>query len=132
MAVELVERFAILVAVVASLAWVQRILVHCVLKGMSAYNILFVDLLLFTFEGFLGMCGENSFNVFLLLFMVFWVLIFAMLCIRVVLYIHLQRYAFMFHGLGKTHRFYIHALQLRCALCGFITYVRKLCKSLDL
>jgi hypothetical protein len=129
MAVELVERFAILVAVVASLAWVQRTLVHCVLKGMSAYNISFVDLLLFTFEGFLGMCGENSFNVFLMLFMVFWVLIFAMLCRRVVL---LQRYAFMFHGLGKTHRFYIHALTLRCALCGFMTYVRKLCKFLDL
>jgi hypothetical protein len=38
----------------------------------------FVDLLMFPFDGFWGMmCGHKSCNVFLLLFMVLWVLIFA-------------------------------------------------------
>jgi hypothetical protein len=39
---------------VASLTWVQRTFVHCVLTNMSACNISFVDLLMFPFAGFLG------------------------------------------------------------------------------
>jgi hypothetical protein len=41
-----------------------------------------VDLLDVPFDGFWGMCGENSCNIFLLLFMVLWLHIFAMLCRR--------------------------------------------------
>jgi hypothetical protein len=45
----------------------------------------FVDLLLFPFDGFWEMCGENSRNISLLLFVEFWVLVFATLCRRAVL-----------------------------------------------
>jgi hypothetical protein len=40
---------------------------------------------MFPFDGFGGMCGENSCNVFLVLFTVLWALAFAMLCGRSVL-----------------------------------------------
>jgi hypothetical protein len=63
----------------------QRTLVHCVVTCMSACNISFVDILLFPFDGFWGMCVENPCNVFLPLLMVLWDLIFAMLCKRAVL-----------------------------------------------
>jgi hypothetical protein len=46
---------------------------------MSVCSILFVDLLLFRFDGFWKMCVENSCNVFMLFFMVVWVPIFATL-----------------------------------------------------
>jgi hypothetical protein len=54
---------------VASLAWVLLTLVPCALTVMSVCNILFVNLLLFRFGVFGGMCDVNSCNVFLLLFM---------------------------------------------------------------
>jgi hypothetical protein len=60
---------------VASLAWMQRTLVHCVMAAMSACLISFADLLMFPFNGFWGMCGENFYNAFLLLFIIRWVLI---------------------------------------------------------
>jgi hypothetical protein len=41
-----------------------------VLTVMSACNTLFIELLMFLFGVFGGMCGENSCNVFLLLVMV--------------------------------------------------------------
>jgi hypothetical protein len=56
----------------------------------------FVDELMFTFDGFLGMCGEDSCNVLMLLFMVLRVLIFAKLCRRAVM---TQCHAFPIHGL---------------------------------
>jgi hypothetical protein len=52
---------------------------------MSTCNISFVDLVMFPFDVFGGMCGENFRNVFMLLFMVLWVPIFATLCRRAVL-----------------------------------------------
>jgi hypothetical protein len=51
---------------------------------------------LFPFDGFWGMRGENSCNVFLLLFMVLWVLTFPTLCKRAVLMLW---HAFLFLGL---------------------------------
>jgi hypothetical protein len=48
------------------------------------------------FRRFWGLCGEISRNVFLLLFMVLWALIFAMLCKRAVLMLW---HAFLFLGL---------------------------------
>jgi hypothetical protein len=41
---------------------------------------------MFHFDGFGGMCGENSYNVFLLMFMILlWALIFATFCMRALL-----------------------------------------------
>jgi hypothetical protein len=54
---------------VASLAWVLLTLVHFALTALSVCNISFAELLSLS-TGFGGMCGENSCNVFLLLFMV--------------------------------------------------------------
>jgi hypothetical protein len=84
MAAKLVDRMAILVAVrrFPSLAWVLLTLVLCALTFMSVCNISFVELLLFLFGAFGGMCGESSCNVFLLLFMVLWVPISVLLCRR--------------------------------------------------
>jgi hypothetical protein len=60
-------------------------------------HISFVDLLtMFPSCVFRGMCGENSCNVFLMLFMVLWVPIFATLSRRVVLMLW---QAFLFFGL---------------------------------
>jgi hypothetical protein len=71
MPVELVDRLALFWwQFVASMAWVQPTIVYCVLRVMSACSILFVDLLMLHFPGFKRMCGENSNNVFLMLFMV--------------------------------------------------------------
>jgi hypothetical protein len=64
---------------------------------MSVCNISFVELLLFLFGGFGGMCGENSCNVFVPLFMVLWVPISATLYGRAVLILW---HAFRFLGLG--------------------------------
>jgi hypothetical protein len=64
MAAELVDRLAILVTVRRFLAWVLLTLVLCALRVMSVCNISFVDLLLFLFGVFLGMCDVNSCNVF--------------------------------------------------------------------
>jgi hypothetical protein len=71
--------------VVASLAWVLLTLVLCALTIMSACGISFVELHMFLFGVFGGMCGENSCNVFVLLFIVFLVPISATLCRRAVL-----------------------------------------------
>jgi hypothetical protein len=59
--------------------------VHCVLFVMFACNTSFVDLLMFHFDGFWGMCGENSCNGFLMLLMVLLVLVIATLCKRAML-----------------------------------------------
>jgi hypothetical protein len=59
MAVELVDRLAILVAV-------RRVL--CVLALTSVCNNSFVELLVFLLGVFRGTCRENSCNVFMLLF----------------------------------------------------------------
>jgi hypothetical protein len=45
----------------------------CAMIGMSACIIPFVELLMFLFGVFGGMCDVNSCNVFLLLFMTLWV-----------------------------------------------------------
>jgi hypothetical protein len=82
-------------AKVRFLAWVLQTLVHCFLTGMSACNISFVDLLMFHFDVFWGMCAEILCNVFLLLFMVFLVPIFATLCMKAVLMLW---HAFLFLG----------------------------------
>jgi hypothetical protein len=66
---------------------------------MSVCNILFVDLLLFRFGVFWGMCDVNSCNVFVLLFMVLWVLISATLFKRAVLVLW---HAYLFLGLRKN------------------------------
>jgi hypothetical protein len=63
---------------------------------MSVCNIFFVDLLLFRFGVFGGMCDVNSCNVFLVLFMALWVSISATLFRRAVLVLW---HAFLFFGL---------------------------------
>jgi hypothetical protein len=94
MAVELVDQFWW--DLVNSMAWVHGTLVHYVVRVLSACNTSFVDLLMFPFDGFKGMYGENSCNVLMLLFMVLWILLFAMLCTKVVLMLW---HAFIFLGL---------------------------------
>jgi hypothetical protein len=70
MAAELVDRLAIWVAqFVTSMAWVLPTLAPGALTVMSACNISFIEVLLFLFGVFWGMCNVNSCNVFLLLFM---------------------------------------------------------------
>jgi hypothetical protein len=64
------------------------------------------------FRPFLGMCGENSCNVFLLLFMVLWVPIFATLCGSAVLMLW---HTFLFLRLGPVG-FFPPCFFL---LCGF-------------
>jgi hypothetical protein len=81
---------------VASLAWVPLTLAPCALTVMSVCNILFVDLPLFCFGGFWGMCDVNSCNVFVLLFMALWVPTSATLFRRAVL---MRWHAFLFLGL---------------------------------
>jgi hypothetical protein len=49
---------------------VERTIIYCVMPIMSACNMSLLDLLVFPFDGFWGLCGDNSCNVFLLLFMV--------------------------------------------------------------
>jgi hypothetical protein len=63
---------------------------------MSVCNTSFVELLKFLFGVFGGIYGENSCNVFLLLFMVFWVAIIATFSWRAVLALW---HAFLFLGL---------------------------------
>jgi hypothetical protein len=97
MAAELADRLAILVAV-------RRFLGMGVAGSRSLRSDSYVRMQNFVrrttsipFGVFLRMCGESSCNVFLLLFMVLWVPISAMLCMRVVL---MQWNAFLFLGLG--------------------------------
>jgi hypothetical protein len=111
MAAKLVDRLAIWWKFVASLAWVVLTLTPCALTIMSVCNILFVDLLLFLFGVFGGMCDVNSCNVFLVLFMVLWVTISATLCMRVVLTLW---HAFLFHGLGYFPLFLVLLGGLHC------------------
>jgi hypothetical protein len=99
MALELVDRMTISVAVrrfPRMGAAYSRSLRSDIYVRMSVCNISFVALLMFLFGVFWGMCGENSCNVFLLLFMVFWVPISAALYRRAVL---MLRHAFLFLGL---------------------------------
>jgi hypothetical protein len=96
MAAKLVDRLAVLVAFRRFLGMVLQTLAHCVLTVMSACTISFVDLLMLLFDDFGGSCGENSCNVFLLVFMVPWVPTFATLCMRAMLMLW---HAFLFLGL---------------------------------
>jgi hypothetical protein len=74
---------------------------------MSACKVWFVDLLMFLFDVlFGGICGENSCNVFMLLFMVLWVLVFATVCRREVLMLW---HAFLFFGLWFFPSFLLFA-----------------------
>jgi hypothetical protein len=66
---------------------------------MSVCDTLFVDLLVFLFGVFGGMCDVNSSNVLLLLFMALWVHISATLFTRAVLTLW---HAFLFLGLSKV------------------------------
>jgi hypothetical protein len=114
MAADLVDRLATLVAVrryPGIVTWVLLILVLCALRVMSLCNILSVELLLFLFGVFWGMCGENSCNVFLLLFMVLSVPIFATLCMRAVMMLW---HAIMFLGLRFFPLFFFLLGALRC------------------
>jgi hypothetical protein len=81
---------------VASLAWVPLTLAPSAVTVMSVCNILFVDLLMFRFGVFGGMCDVNSCNAFLLLFMTLSVPISRTLFGRAVLTL---RHAFLFLGL---------------------------------
>jgi hypothetical protein len=77
---------------------------------MSACNISFVDLLMFPFDVFGGVCGGNSCDVLTLLFiMVLWAPIFATLCIRAVLMLW---HAFVFLGLRYVGIFLLDPLRL--------------------
>jgi hypothetical protein len=96
MAAELVDRLDILVGVRRFHAWVMLTLALCALTVMSVCNISFVELLMFLFGVFGGVCDVNSCNVFLLLFTVLWFPISATLCRRAVLTLW---HAFLFLGL---------------------------------
>jgi hypothetical protein len=65
---------------VAYLTWALLTLVVCALTTMSVCSIPLVQVLMFLFGVFGGMCGESSCDVLLPLFMVLWVPISAMLC----------------------------------------------------
>jgi hypothetical protein len=80
---------------------------------MPACNISFVKLPLFIFDVFGGMFvnGENSCNVFQLLFMALWVPIFATLCRRAVLMLW---HASLFLGLRIFPPFFFLLGGLRC------------------
>jgi hypothetical protein len=96
---------------VASLAWVPLTLVPCALTIMSVCSILFVDLLMFRFGVFGGMCDGNSCNVFLLLIMALWVPISATLSKRAVLVLW---HAFLFFGLRFFPIFFFLLGGLNC------------------
>jgi hypothetical protein len=83
--------------------------------SLSVCSILFVELLMFLFGVFWGMCGESSCNVFLMLFTVLWVPISATLCKTAVLMLW---HAFMFLGL-RLFPFYIFFL-LGGSCCFFV------------
>jgi hypothetical protein len=79
---------------------------------MTTYrDFVFVKLLLFLFGVFWGMCGENSCNVFLLLFMVLWVPFSVTLCRRAVLMLW---HAFLFLGLSFFPIFFFLLGGIRC------------------
>jgi hypothetical protein len=82
---------------VASPAWVLLTLAPCALTVMSVCNISFVDLLMFLFGVFWGICDVHSCNVFLLLFMTLWIPTSATLFRRAVLTLW---HAFLFLGLS--------------------------------
>jgi hypothetical protein len=96
---------------VASMAWVVLTFVLCVLAVMSPCNISLVSLLVFLFGVFWRMCGENSCNIFPVLFMVLWVPIFVTLCRRVV---RMLWRAFLFPGLSFFPHFFVLLGGLHC------------------
>jgi hypothetical protein len=81
MAVELVDRVAILVAIHRFLGIDLRSLRFDNVVRMQHF-VPSIYFFLFPFGDFGGMCGENFSNVVLLLFMILWVLIFVMICKR--------------------------------------------------
>jgi hypothetical protein len=109
---------------VASQVWVLLTLALCVVSVMSVCNISFVELLVFLYGVFWGMCGESSCNVFLLLFMALWVPISAMLCMRAVL---MMWHAFLFLGLTfvRFSSYFAWWLMLG-GLRGTLVFVRAL------
>jgi hypothetical protein len=101
MAAQMIDRMGIWWQFVASLACMMQTLAHCGVIAMSACQIPFVDILMFPFDVFWRMCGENSCNVFILLFIVLWVIhIFATLCRRVV--VLMLWHAFLLLGLLRS------------------------------
>jgi hypothetical protein len=94
MPAELVDRLATLVAVrrVFGMGDADSRSLRCYIYVRMQH----FDLLMFPFDGFGGRCGENSCNVFLPLFMLLWVPIFAMPCMRAV---PMLWHAFLFLGL---------------------------------
>jgi hypothetical protein len=99
---------------VASMAWVLLTLAPCALTVMSVCNTLFVDILMFFFGVFGGMCDVNSCKVFLLLFMALWVPISATLFKRAMLtvwhafqFLGLRFFPLFFFLLGGLHRFFL-------------------------
>jgi hypothetical protein len=95
------------------MAWVLLTLVLCVLTVMSVCNMSFVELLIFLFGVFGGMCGDNSCYVFLLLVMVLRVPISASLYMRAMLMLW---YAFLFLGLRFFPPSFFLLGGLRCLL----------------
>jgi hypothetical protein len=114
MAAEVVDRVAILVAVRRFPGMVLLTLVLCAVTVTSVCNISFVELVLFLFGVFWGMCGESLCIVFLLLFMVLWVPISAMPCKRAVLMLW---HAFLFLALRFFPLFFF---LLRGFFCCFL------------
>jgi hypothetical protein len=111
MAAELVDRMAILVAV-------RRFLGMGATDSRSLRFVCYVRMQHFVrrttfvaFRRFGGMCGENSCNVFLPLFMVHVVPISAMLCRGAVLMLW---HAFLFLGLRVFSPFFLLIGGLRC------------------
>jgi hypothetical protein len=117
MAAELADRLAILVAVrrfigmgtadSRSLRFDNYVRMVCFIS--------FVELLLYFFGVFWGMCDDSSCNVFLLLFMGPWVPISVMLYMRAVLMLW---HAFLFLGLGFFPLFLFFLLGGLC--CFFL------------
>jgi hypothetical protein len=106
MADELVYRMSILVAARRFLGMGAYDYHFCAMAIMSVCSISFVELLMFLFGVFGGMCGENSCNVFLQLFMVILVPISLTLCKRAVLMLW---HAFLFLGLRLFPLFFLFA-----------------------
>jgi hypothetical protein len=113
MAAELVDRLAILVAVLRFPSMGALTFNPCALTFISGCNISFVDLLMFLVGDFGGMCDVNPCNVSLQLFMALWVPISATLFKRAVLTLW---HAFMFLGLRFFLLFFFLLGGLHCFL----------------
>jgi hypothetical protein len=110
-AVELVDRLAISVAVrrfpsmgSADSRSLQSIVMLFAIDSFVRMRHFVRRTMLFLFGVSVGMYGENSCNVFMLLFMVLWFPVSVSLCMRVVLMLW---HAFLFLGLRSFPRFFL-------------------------